>query len=365
MAVYFKELNYQINMMDFENDWKSYYYEFGILFSLLDITKECIKKTSHPFKNDALNPLYNFDFDKYITCDDNNVINHFFYESENFISILRCLIIAHPINSNKSFDNKTEYFSLNEICVDSDSEIFKSLMPNKVHAKRDHIRLKIQKYCLDEEETIESLFSVLINNVFIRKYYKYITDFLYSYLSTFNTKDESDLKRNQELLNELYGESNLYKKLNIIRKGIMREYKNDVDLGYIPFDIRFIDTVFKVKNDFVCDYLVKTFIFNLKNNNYYECIDLRLYEKESKDYKWTTYWFEEVDFNDVFSFENAVIDAKNYNIKMKNERFTYYFLRFLFNVFSFEEIKSCKSYFDILSKIIKKELELRDLTSRK
>ncbi len=361
MAVYFKELNYQIDRMDFVDDWKTYYYEFGILFSLLDITKECFKKTKMLFKSSDLDPLYNFNFDKYIQCDDNNKINHFFYNYENFISTLRCLIIAHPINSNKTHD-KTEYYSLNEISIDEDS-IANALMPNKVQAKKDYIKFKIQKYYWNEEESIKSLFSIAINNIFIGKYYEYVSNYLITYLNTLETVEQKNKREHDEFFSELEKEKDNFKKLTFIRKAINREYKHDIDLGFIPFDIKIIDATFKNKDSFISDYLINTFVDSFKRDDYFNCIDLNLYENESKDYKYTTYWFEDINLSDQFSFEKAVFDANNYYVGMSNERFTYYFKRFLFNVFNVEEIKDCKTYYDIFSKIIRKELELRCIHS--
>ena len=41
-ACYFKEQAYQFDFLSFENDWKSYYYEFGMLFNLIDVYIESV-----------------------------------------------------------------------------------------------------------------------------------------------------------------------------------------------------------------------------------------------------------------------------------------------------------------------------------
>ena len=78
MAVYFKKLNFQLNSMSFDNDWKTYYYEFGILFALLDIFKEYSKIGNPNYKKEQLSVVYKFNFEKYFKFDLNQDGYYFF-----------------------------------------------------------------------------------------------------------------------------------------------------------------------------------------------------------------------------------------------------------------------------------------------
>ena len=364
MAVYFKELNFQLNSMSFDNDWKTYYYEFGILFALIDIFKEYSKIGNPNFKKEQLSVIFNFEFEKYIKFDLNQDVNYYFRDYEDFITALRCLIIAHPINSS-IWQDKTVYYSLNQIWIDEDSEIRKVLLKDRVSGKKDFIRLEVQRYTLNDRESTEDLFSFIISNRFFGNYYKFISDILLEKLSKLPSEDELEKSNENTLKNILLDQNkNLKQKLAEIKKYEQKLYACDIEYGHIPFDVKYIDALLKNYNPEIAQKIIKTVIKNIDIDYGVDCFDLHAFEDQSKDYKYTIYWFENVNLLEKVDWKNIEDLAINYSMQIDNERFVYFYSRFLFNVLTPEEVVSCVTYLELLNKIINKNEELNELVKK-
>lgn len=353
-AVYFKEQVYQFDFLTFENDWKSYYYEFGMLFNLIDVYKEFVKKNTADYKDEMTDSIYEFDLDKYIKCDHNNKISFYFGNIKTFVTTLRCMTVAHPINSS-TIDNETVYYSLNQIWVDDECKAT-SYFRNALHivsCGKDKIRLQIQKYYLKSEEETENLFSIAIDNRFFGVYYQFVTNIFLEYLKSFPTGEEIEEKKLNEILNYLSNPTNnLKSKLAKIKVYEKKEYKDDIKYGHIPFDVRFIDVLLKKYDEELANIIINTTIDNIKRGNGVDCFDLREYEKLSNDYKYTIYWFDEVDLTGVIDWNKIDSLSKIYSSDMENERFIYYYKNMLLKAFELEEVVSCKTYYDLFVKII-------------
>ena len=359
-ACYFKEQAYQFDFLSFENDWKSYYYEFGMVFNLIDVYKVFVKKNTSEYKDEMTDSIYEFDLDKYIKCDHNNKISFYFGNIKTFVTTLRCMTVAHPINSS-TIDAQTVYYSLNQIWVDEDCVATSFLRDalNMVSCGKDKLRLQIQKYDLKSDEETENLFSIAIDNRFFGDYYKFVTNIFMDYLNSFPTEEEIEEKKLNEILNYLSNPTNnLKSKLAKIKVYEQKEYKDDIKHGHIPFDVRYIDVLLKQYDEDLANIIINTTIDNIKRGNGVDCFDLREYEKLSNDYKYTIYWFDYVKLTDSIDWNEIESLSHNYSSDMDNERFIYYYIKMLFNAFDKDEVVLCKTYYDLFNKIVYKSIEL-------
>jgi len=355
-ACYFKEQAYQFDFLSFENDWKSYYYEFGMLFNLIDVYKEFVKKNTSEYKDEMTNSIYDFKFDKYIKCDRGKLITDYFGNAQTFVTTLRCMTVAHPINSS-TIEDQTVYYSLNQIWVDEDCVATSFLRDalNMVSCGKDKLRLQIQKYDLKSDEETENLFSIAIDNRFFGDYYKFVTNIFMDYLNYFPTEEEIEEKKLNEILNYLSNPTNnLKSKLAKIKVYEQKEYKDDIKYGHIPFDVRFIDVLLKQYDEDLANIIINTTIDNIRKGNGVDCFDLRGFEDLSGDHKDTTYWFDGVNLTDLINCD--FIESNN---------FAYYYQNMLFNVFDVGDIITCKTYFDLLVKIIYKNIEIKTKSTNK
>lgn len=358
ISVYFKELNYQIGQMKFENDWKTYYFEFGILFSLMNIIKECYTKNIFGKFCDDLKTIYDFNFESFVKCDNDLKVSDYFGSNENFISKLRSMIIAHPITFVKKADSNV-YFSLNEIWIDEHSA-FSDILKNRVFAKKDQIRFKIQKYYLDKDGDINDMFSVVISNRFFGEYYSYLRKFFVSKLGML--KQEEEIKREKIMtLRNLLTNTTIdeREKLSAIIAYYTETYACDIKYGFIPFEIVFLKELIKRHNSEkdISTYLIQECINSIDDFKTVNVFSLNNFEEKSKDYKFTTYWFEEIELSESIDWDLYLLG--NDNEETINEKFLYFVKHFLIKVFDIDELVVINDYFCLMCKIIRKEIALR------
>lgn len=372
IACYFKEMIIQIKNIEFKDEWLSYYYIFGILYSLIDIAKTLTNKDKKIYSK-----IYDFNFDKYIKIEKLDIhkdrtLKSYFGNYETMITQLRCLLVAHPINN----DNNKYYYGIDMIQCGNEAGSITSIFKG-LHPEQNHILFKIQKYFKNDwksEEDYNNNAKIKISNLFLKDYHSYVINFILDVVKDYKTQEEID---NEQVINDiesLKNGSNLNNKIGYIIKRKNKEvFASELEHIKNTFEYKFLKWLVKKDDSYddIKNYIVNAYLLSLENNNEFDCCYcVKLGDKHSLNHD-LYYWFEYCNPTDIINWKEEIYFADNYDnktIELKNERFSYFVGNYLIELFDVDDayikeyfdknIKPIKNFGDLFCFFIRKEISL-------
>lgn len=372
LACFFREEKYILQELKLSDDWLSYYYLFGLVFKTRDVLKSLIEKEIDKEKVKELDA--NFHINDYVkVCTFNTLIDivEKFGSQENFITIVRSAILAHPFTTHKIGGKQHKYIlervkTSNEIGSVAD-RIFNLINEHDIkQLEKNTFIIKIQVYekneaLSNENEESDKLTIKFYNSLFI-DYIKYLRKTLIEILQNKKTSETIEREKNVEDITFLKSDAQPKAKIGRIIKNVCRTFKDDIELGFNNWFYNYLKYLQNNFNETIANFIIEASIKSLINNNFilidFNLIDNYLNDLNIHFYKSTNDWLEYINAEEEIKFKE-LIDKINNTFIGDLDKFPYFFVCYLEYILDIDDIKKCKTYGDLMNLLFLKEIELQ------